>query len=431
MVHEKVGILAYITKNEGIGGRIKDRAEEFRVTEIAKLNLHDDGEYTILKVTKKNWDTMNLARVISNMLGISQKRVYYAGTKDKRAITTQYFSIRDLNDKQIEKLKNLELKDVDIEILGKSRKAIQLGDLIGNKFSVKITDVEFEDKISEKIEKVENELMLKGTPNFFGLQRFGSIRYITHEVGKHILLGEFEEAFWTYVAKPFKGENEDVRRIREELWESRDVKFGLKELPKYLRYERTLLQKLREGKDEEKALLSLPKNLKMMFVHAYQSYLFNLLLSERIMEFGNLKDVEYDDVVSFVFFSDTNGRYYSFKDDFSIVSNSTKKRIKFLIEKRRAVLTLPLPGYETVVKGWCGDKLRDILERECVSLKNFKSKYKEFSSKGSFRAADMLIEWTNLRYCIEDGIIFEFYLPKGCYATVFLREFVKDDLATP
>ncbi len=425
MVYEKVGILRFMTNKNGIGGRIKQDAEDFFVNEIANIDLNE-GNYLIIKVKKKNWDTMNLARVLSNILGISQKRIYYAGTKDKRAIAIQYFSIKNANEEIVEKLKSSRLRDVEIEIVGKSRKAVNLGNLLGNEFSIKIVDVNT-DKIEEKIEAVKRELMDKGTPNFFGLQRFGSIRYITHEVGKMIVKGRFEDAFWIYVAKPFEGESKEVRKIREELWNTRDEKFGLRGLPKHLRYERLLLQKLREGKDEEEALLSLPKNLKMMFVHAYQSYIFNLLLSERIAEFESLKKIEDEDIVSFVSFKQNKKRYYFFKEDYSIVKSNTKRRIKFLIDKRRAALALPLPGYETKVEGWCKEKLNEILEKEEVKLKDFKNKYKEFSSKGSFRSADILAEWTNLSYEIEkNDVKFNFYLPKGCYATIFLREFTKN-----
>lgn len=425
MVYEKVGILRFMTNKNGIGGRIKQDAEDFFVNEIANIDLNE-GDYLIIKVKKKNWDTMNLARVLSNILGISQKRIYYAGTKDKRAITIQYFSIKNANEEIVEKLKSSRLRDVEIEIVGKSRKAVNLGNLLGNEFSIKIVDVDT-DKIEEKIEAIKRELMDKGTPNFFGLQRFGSIRYITHEVGKMIVKGKFEDAFWIYVAKPFEGESKEVKKIREELWNTRDEKFGLRELPKHLRYERLLLQKLREGKDEEEALLSLPKNLKMMFVHAYQSYIFNLLLSERIAEFESLKKIEDEDIVSFISFKQNKKRYYFFKEDYSIVKSNTKRRIKFLIDKRRAALALPLPGYETKVEGWCKEKLNEILEKEEVKLKDFKNKYKEFSSKGSFRSADILAEWTNLSYEIEkNDVKFNFYLPKGCYATIFLREFTKN-----
>lgn len=425
MVYEKVGILRFMTNKNGIGGRIKQDAEDFFVNEIANIDLNE-GNYLIIKVKKKNWDTMNLARVLSNILGISQKRIYYAGTKDKRAIAIQYFSIKNANEEIVEKLKSSRLRDVEIEIVGKSRKAVNLGNLLGNEFSIKIVDVNT-NEIEEKIEAIKRELMDKGTPNFFGLQRFGSIRYITHEVGKMIVKGKFEDAFWIYVAKPFEGESKEVKKIREELWNTRDEKFGLRELPKHLRYERLLLQKLREGKDEERALLSLPKNLKMMFVHAYQSYIFNLLLSERIAEFESLKKIEDEDIISFVSFKQNKKRYYFFKEDYSIVKSNTKRRIKFLIDKRRAALALPLPGYETKVEGWCKEKLNEILEKEEVKLKDFKNKYKEFSSKGSFRSADILAEWTNLSYEIEkNDVKFNFYLPKGCYATIFLREFTKN-----
>lgn len=425
MVYEKVGILRFMTNKNGIGGRIKQDAEDFFVNEIANIDLNE-GNYFIIKVKKKNWDTMNLARVLSNILGISQKRIYYAGTKDKRAIAIQYFSIKNANEEIVEKLKSSRLRDVEIEIVGKSRKAVNLGNLLGNEFSIKIVDVNT-NEIEEKIEAIKRELMDKGTPNFFGLQRFGSIRYITHEVGKMIVKGRFKDAFWIYVAKPFEGESKEVKKIREELWNTRDEKFGLRELPKHLRYERLLLQKLREGKDEEGALLSLPKNLKMMFVHAYQSYIFNLLLSERIAEFESLKKIEDEDTISFVSFKQNKKRYYFFKEDYSIVKSNTKRRIKFLIDKRRAALALPLPGYETKVEGWCKEKLNEILEKEEVKLKDFKNKYKEFSSKGSFRSADILAEWTNLSYEIEkNDVKFNFYLPKGCYATIFLREFTKN-----
>ena len=69
------------------------------------------------------------------------------------------------------------------------------------------------------------------------------------------------------------------------------------------------------------------------------------------------------------------------------------------------------------------------MERDEIDLKDFKHEYKEFSSKGSVRVADLLIEYTNLKYEVGDVVKFRFYLPKGCYATILLREFVKKCLA--
>ncbi len=423
-VEEKVGITAYITNTEGIGGDIKQSIEDFYVEEITKLKLSDEGRFTIIKVKKVNWDTLNFVRALANALRISQKRIHYAGTKDKRAVTVQYFAISGLNDEKIERLRNLKIKDAEIEILGKSNRDIQLGDLIGNKFRITVRQA----KDGERIRKIYEELREKGTPNFFGLQRFGSIRFITHEVGLHILKRDYESAFWIYVAKPFEGENEEVRKIREELWNTRDAKFGLRELPKYLRYERNLLQKLREGKSEKEALLSLPENLKTMFIHAYQSYVFNRVLSARIKEFGSLKIVERGDWVDFVEFD--NG-YYCFGEDYVKVNEFNEGRIRFLIEKRRCSLSIPLPGYETELgDDWTSQKIREFLDEDGIKLEDFKHEYREFSSKGGLRCADILIEHTGLRTNLaEDNITFEFFLPKGCYATVMLREFMKKPLS--
>ncbi len=419
MIEERVGIEGYISKTPGIGGRIKESAEDFYVEEIIDLEKfkEKEGRNLLIKVKKKNWETLNFARVLSNVLGISQKRVGYSGTKDKNAVSVQYFIIYNADEKIAEKLREVRLKDAEIEVVCFTSKNLELGDLVGNFFRVKVSDAEN----GERVEKITEELKEKGIPNFFGIQRFGSLRLITHEVGKLIIQRKYEEAFWVYVAKPFEGEREDVRKIREILWKERDAKFGLRELPKYLRYERLLLQKLREGKNELEALLSLPKNLKLMFIHAYQSYLFNRLLSERIREFGNLKEIERDDFVDFVNF---RKGYKVYSEDFSILTDFNSPRISFLKEKGYAILALPLPGYETKLVGWSGEKLKEILEEEGIDLESFKSPYPEFSSKGSLRVAEIPFDFERFSY--SEGV-FEFFLPKGCYATVFLREYMKSE----
>jgi tRNA pseudouridine13 synthase len=420
-IEKKVGIEVYISTSPGIGGKI-NKPEHFYVEELAKLDLHDDGRFVILNVKKMNWDTMDFARVLSNILGISQKRIGYAGTKDKRATSVQYFSISNLEEDKIQKLKKVKIKNAEIEIIGRARKPIRLGDLIGNKFRIKVLNAEDGDKIK----CILDELKEKGTPNYFGLQRFGSIRFITHEVGKFILKRDYEAAFWIYVAKPFEREKEDVRKVREELWNCRDAKMGLKELPNYLRYERSLLQKLREGKSEEEAIHSLPKNLRLMFVHAYQSYLFNRILSARIKEFGSLKIVENGDVVDFINFEEINGsKYPALVENYTKTGETNYNRIRFLVKEQRAFLALPLPGYETPVgDDWTSQKIKELLEEDKIKLSDFKHEYAEFSSKGSFRVADMPFS-SLLTYSNSDGMSFSFFLPKGCYATSFLREFMK------
>ncbi len=431
-VEERVGIEGYITSTPGVGGVIKSDPSFFRVTEVADLpEFHDDGSYLIILVEKMNWDTINFARVLSNKLGISQKRIEYAGTKDKRAKTLQFYSIKRVNDRLIQRLNELKIKDVEIKVLGKARRGLKLGDLLGNFFEIKITEI---DGSEVEIGSTVEELKERGIPNFFGLQRFGTIRYITHEVGLHILRREYEEAFWTYVAKPFELENEEVRKIREELWRTKDPKLGLREFPVYLRYERNLLQKLQEGLNEEKALLTLPKNLKLMFIHAYQSWIFNRTLSARIKEFDSLKELETTDYVDFISIKRIvcgNREIFAPLLKSEVVKvNLNERRIAFLASKGRCSLVLPLPGYDTVLDdSWAIGKVMEFLEADGVSIEDFKHEYKEFSSSGSFRTAEIPFNFSNLEYrCNRANKVayFSFFLPKGCYATIFLREFMKN-----
>lgn len=420
-IEESVGIGKYISSTTGIGGRLKESEESFEVIEVLNLKLKEEGRYLVIRVRKKNWDTLNFVRILSNMLHISRKRIEFAGTKDKRALTTQYFSISKPDEKILERLSKLSLKDAEIEVLGFSDKPVRLGELIGNEFRIDVVDA----KNIERIEEIKSELLEKGIPNYFGIQRFGTMRFITHEVGLQIIRKNYSEAFWTYVAKPSDLEDEQLRKIREELWQERDARFGLKELPKFLVYERSLLQRYVETGSGLKALLSLPKNLKLMFIHAYQSYLFNVLLSMRIEEFGTLRVVEEGDYADFRKIEDG---YLLNSEEFSKVTGFNINRIDFLMRNGYAYLSLPLPGYETELSGWAGEKLRELLEKDEVKLEDFKGEYPEFSSKGSYRPAEIPFDFSRFAWKeTENGVRFEFFLPKGCFATSFLREFMKSD----
>ncbi|RLI77718.1 tRNA pseudouridine(13) synthase TruD, partial [Archaeoglobales archaeon] len=151
---EKVGIEEYITKTPGIGGKIKSDPSFFKVTEVIDLpEFHEDGSYLIILVEKTNWDTINFARILSNRLGISQKRIEYSGTKDKRAKTLQFYSIKRVDDGMIQRLKELSIKDAEIKVLGKTRRGLKLGDLLGNFFEIRITEIDGgEEEISSTVE---------------------------------------------------------------------------------------------------------------------------------------------------------------------------------------------------------------------------------------------------------------------------------------
>ena len=56
-----------------------------------------------MDVEKTNWDTHHLVREMSRRLRISQKRFGWAGTKDKRAVTSQRISIMNLDESELDR----------------------------------------------------------------------------------------------------------------------------------------------------------------------------------------------------------------------------------------------------------------------------------------------------------------------------------------
>ena len=208
-------------------------------------------------------------------MNIGQKSIGFAGTKDKRAITTQHFSIKT----SVDKLSKIDLENIEVDFLHSSIKPIRLGNLVGNKFRIKITN-------SENNEEIINNIFsdLKGFfPNYFGVQRFGAVRPITHIVGEKIVHGDYEGAVFDYLT--ISSPNFAGHEGREYLSKTRDFAKSLEKFPPHMLFERQLLGHLsRNADDYTGAILQLPESLSKMLVHGYQSLIFNKVLDMRIRE---------------------------------------------------------------------------------------------------------------------------------------------------
>lgn len=147
--------------------------EEFIVEEIIDLKGESNGKYLYIKLKKKKWNTMDIISELANRLRINKKNIGYAGLKDRNAVTTQYISLLNI---KAERVNGLKIKDVELESLFYGSKAIGLGDLVGNKFKIKI---EFK---PSKISFCEN---------YFGEQRFGGNNF---EIGLALLKEDFGKA---------------------------------------------------------------------------------------------------------------------------------------------------------------------------------------------------------------------------------------------
>jgi len=416
-----IGKEEYLSKSKGIDGKLRKKPEDFVVDEIIQLEQkshwiwnreNEIGKHAIVIITAKNWDTHVLVKKLSKLLGIGQKAISFAGTKDKRALTSQHFSIM-ANKNKIEKI---DLENVDIKFKHMSAKPIRLGNLIGNKFVIKISN----SKYSKNINLILNEL--DGFfPNYFGIQRFGIMRPITHLVGKKIVKDDYKGAVWDYLTI---GDKESAgNEGRTFLKDTKDWKGAIEKYSPHLLFERQLLGHLsRNENDYIGAIRELPENLAKMLVHGYQSLIFNRILDFRIKEGLSIhKPLLGDNIVPVDNYGGPDQRRI-----IEVTENNQHKLTKRCLEGKAWVVGL-LPGVNShFTNGIQGDLERLVMNDENIKFKDFMIKeIPELSSLGMYRPLSQKIN--KLRWDVDTNgdVIFTFWLHKGTYATSFLREIMK------
>ena len=440
-LEKEIGIEAYVTSSLGIGGKIRNLLDDFVVEELLidgslaevspQINdweLTGAGNYLICVMVKRRWDTFLAVREVAKRLRISQKRIRFAGIKDTKALTAQHISLQNVAPN---KVLNLEIKDIKLYPKRFSRERMYSQLIKGNRFHITIRNIEQPVSVVEKRTKsVQEEIeSIGGVPNFFGHQRFGTIRPNTHQVGKYLARGDTRKAALAFLAEPSINEHPDAREARQNLQETLNFKESYENFPRFLRYERFMLRHLTEyPTDFVGAFRKLPRRLRKLFVQSYQSYLFNLFLSERIRRNIPLDKPQIGDYVINL------DEYGLPTEDYDQTNSSNIKKIEKLVKEGKMCTAAPLVGLtQPPSEGVQGEIEKEILEAENVTQEIFKISFMpEATAEGRVRA--MLNPAWNLvlEEISEDKenegkqfMKLGFSLNRGSYATVLLREFMK------
>ena len=467
-----VGMAYYASEGEGTGGRLRETPEDFRVRELERFETEpldsdvDAYPHIVCRVTLRGWDTNDFARTLSNRLGVSRERIDWAGTKDKYAVSTQLLSIqgRGLDPGELP-----SIADSEIEVLGRSGRGLYFGDLAGNAFEVRVSDLEAPENalgITEELRalgagvddwnsKTSNDENADdpdatdmgdgpvpiGVPNYFGQQRFGSRRPVTHAVGLAICRRDWEQAVMAYVGNPRESEPEATQAARRFAEGTREWAVAAEKFPGGLRYERAICGRLAErestngaesdsegssngeidAEDFRAALDVLPQNLQQLFVNAAQSYLFNRMVSERLDRGLPLARAVPGDIVCFTDREAPTGLSLPDVSRQQRVEAGRVETIDRHCARGRAFVTAPLVGTETdFSEGEPGAIEREVLAEEGLARSDFDLPESYYSS-GTRRA---ICCRTDIDVTL-DPFELSFRLPKGSYATTVLREYLK------
>lgn len=168
----------------GTGGAIRASPEEFLVTEIPAYLPAGSGSHLYLLVEKRGLTTSDLIQALKRG-GVEEKAIGAAGLKDKAAVTVQWLSIPKRHRDAVAELTALP----GVRVLEENYHSNKLGigHLRGNRFEVTVQDTAT--SALATAEAVLAALAERGSPNWFGPQRFGRFGGNAYD-GLRVLRGE-------------------------------------------------------------------------------------------------------------------------------------------------------------------------------------------------------------------------------------------------
>ncbi|USP74787.1 Multisubstrate pseudouridine synthase 7 [Curvularia clavata] len=288
------------------------------------------GEYLHFNLYKENKDTMEVVGFLGSKLNCGAKGFGFAGTKDRRACTVQRVCVKRQTAQRIQNF-NKVLFNAAVGDFEHSHRELKLGDLLGNEFTITLRDCHFQSEEGlgfEQRQKLANDVVRKaitdfserGFINYYGLQRFGSFAASTDAIGRKMLQDDLKGAVEDLLAysdvalaaadgtstNPAIQVSQDDRNRAKALhiWKTTgNGSEALNLLPRKFTAERNIIQHLssRNGKsgrydrktDWQGALMTIPRTLRLMYVHAYQSLVWNTVAGKRWATYGD-KVVEGD-----------------------------------------------------------------------------------------------------------------------------------------
>ena len=238
---------------------------------------------TYATLVKCGLSTLEAIEELSRGLGIKKEHIAFAGIKDKDALTSQRISLRHL---PLEKLQTFSSPYFFLKDLSFGKGAVEKGKLRGNRFTILVrTDKKWlEDERSEKVISALASVRNKGFYNFFYLQRFGTPRLCNFQWAEEILKGNYEQAVRDILSTATERELPFFAELRKELgkefgnWQK--LQEMLAPFPILFSHERKLVGHLAlHHGDFVGALQTIPEQI-TLWLYALASLLFNKKISE-------------------------------------------------------------------------------------------------------------------------------------------------------
>ncbi|RLA98660.1 MAG: hypothetical protein DRG32_00845 [Deltaproteobacteria bacterium] len=365
-------------------GKVKVKPEDFQVEEVLELKLSPKGPYSYYRLWKRDLNTMAAIEAICSKWGLTRDRMGFCGLKDKRAITTQYISIYEGPEE------DLEGQNFRLTFLGKGGDPLEIGQARGNIFTVTLRSISPK-RVLRTMEVVERV----GFVNYFGRQRFASDLFMERPIVRYFLEGDYETALKEYLVQ-----HSPSRKRLLKLWGHWRAFLG--EAGHLSVAERAALKIFIRKGDAERAFRALPKPIKLFFLFSYQSLLWNRAVARFI------RRSTFSFPIPFIRGEDL----WFYVDPGPLLREWKEFRVPFISEEALC-WEGPAGLKEEILKVMDEEGVTEHLDAEVLGLKVFAPGERDLISK----AQDL-----RLLEAKDDQLRIRFFLPAGSYATVFLSK---------
>jgi tRNA pseudouridine13 synthase len=381
--------------------KLKRTPEDFQVEELTSVNPSAQGRYTLYRLTKRGLGTIEAIEAVCRRWNVASRRVSYGGLKDRHAVTIQYVTILEGPGRSI-----LE-RSFELEPIGRLAHPYGPQHFRGNRFLIVVRDLTPE-RAADAVARLR-AIPSDGLPNYFDDQRFGSVGFSGQFIGHAWLKGDEEQALRLALAEPNPFDRSGVKAqkaILREYWGRwAEAKAALERSST-----RSIVTYLVDHPtDYRGAFARLKRELRTLYFSAFQSHLWNLVLSRWI---------------------ERNTR-----SDQRVIVDLKVGMLAFPCrlepEQRRSLETTPLPLPSARIplpEGAIGELISEVLTPLGLCWRDLRVRHLKdvFLSRGTRPA---LVSPQNLEFSlIEDelhpgrqGLRMAFELEKGSYATILIK----------
>eukprot|EP00299_Pterocystis_sp_00344_P008093 c2926_g1_i1.p1 GENE.c2926_g1_i1~~c2926_g1_i1.p1 ORF type:complete len:663 (-),score=161.11 c2926_g1_i1:20-2008(-) len=468
-------------KSDSHGGAKHQKVEDSRYKRISfHQNTWPSNVPPFLHFTlaKENVETHGAINRVSKLLRVNAKSFGMCGTKDKRAVTFQRVSVHRVTADRLSHLNSILPPSIRMGDFSYEADRLKLGDLSGNRFTIVLRNLN--GNLEHLEEKIQN-WKTNGFINYFGMQRFGySAQIPTHAVGIQLFRGDYGAAA-SLILQPREGDPTVAATALVQFEKDHNFESALAMLPFSMVAERSIIRSYQQNglNAHQNAIMAIPRNLRTMYMHAFQSFVFNCLTSQRLaihgpkVVVGDLVVVPNDPETSSSGVVPTETPTEVEEDSMvgEDVDEYRNKSVRLISNEEEAALyaltdvVMPIPGCRVIYPQHSVGKeqYQQLMREHGVDLEKIEAKMSgDFAVMGGYRSIVCVpteVNWKTIQHstldedlivndldrtngkplpadgsdvmAVESGALtslrVQFTLSSSCYATMCLRELVVID----